>query len=123
VEETQYLLEFFLFEFISILFYLFTMEKLERDRILQALDDDVEEEIREGISSDEGDEALGDTVENAENVNTDTEQSSFSDDENNTFFNDYVRSTYSYHTSEDDSPLSVRASSFFLWERWYSVEP
>lgn len=99
------------------------MEKLERDRILQALDDDVEEEIREGISSDEGDEAQGDTVENAENISTDTEQSSFSDDENNTFFDDYVRSTYSYHTSEDDSPLSVRASNFFLWERWYSVEP
>lgn len=87
------------------------MEILDRDHILQALDEDIDEEIWDGNSSDESDE--GDHDDNVENFNTDTEQSSLSDDDHNTFFDDDVRSTYSYHTSEDDLPLSVRASSFF----------
>lgn len=57
------------------------MIDLERERILQALHEDIDEELWDGISSDESDES--DQNDNAENFNTDTKQSSFSDDENN----------------------------------------
>lgn len=79
------------------------MDKLERERILQTMNE-IWEEIRDGISSEECDESDHDN--NPENFYTNTEQSSLSANENNILYDDDIMSNYSYYTSEDDLPLS-----------------